>query len=187
VQPKPPALALLKVILHVHAHDRAHPGERVNHHPDHGAIAQTSYRIDVHTVKQYSRFFGAEHRRAAGLDDMLRSPHRVSRVARQHLPGNQIVKQHPQGSQMLLDGGFGVVLPQLLNISRNGDRGQLGQGQVVRVTPTRELRGGASVSNPRVVISDVGGEELDEAPNGIASSIGKQCGHAPGGGLKGSC
>jgi hypothetical protein len=51
VQPKPPAFPFLKVVLHVHADHRAHPGERVNHHPDHGAIAQSGNRAEIDVVQ----------------------------------------------------------------------------------------------------------------------------------------
>jgi hypothetical protein len=56
---------------------------------------------------------------------------------------------------------------------------------MVRITPARESGDSAGVGGTRVPIADVGGKELDEAPNGIASGTGKQCGHAPRSGLKG--
>jgi hypothetical protein len=111
VQPKPPPFALLVVVLHAHADHCTHAGKTVDHHPDQGAIAQPANGVKVNMVDHCPCFLGAQHRRAAGLDHVLGSPHGVGRVGRQHLLGDQGVEQHAQGGQVLLDGVLGVVLP----------------------------------------------------------------------------
>ena len=82
---------------------------------------------------------------------------------------------------MLLDGGLGLMLPQLLNISCHDNGSQLGQGDTARFTPARESGGGSGIGGSRVAIADIGGEELDEAASSASARVGEQSGHTPGG------
>jgi hypothetical protein len=111
MQAEPPAFPFLKVVLHLHANHCAHPRKRVDHHPDQSAIAQAGNRVDIDAIEQYPGVIGGEHRRAARLDHMLGSAHGVGRVPRHDLSGDQVVKQHVQGGQVLPDGRLGLVLP----------------------------------------------------------------------------
>jgi hypothetical protein len=81
---------------------------------------------------------------------------------------------------VLFDRGFGLLLPQLLDLSRHDDGRELTQGNAARVTPAGESGNSAGISSPRVAIPDVSSKELNEAANGIASSVGEQSEHAPG-------
>ena len=66
LEPQPPALALLVVVLHAHADDGRDARKAVDHHGQQGAIAQASEgrRVD-HALQQQPRFGGLQHRRLA--------------------------------------------------------------------------------------------------------------------------
>jgi len=69
--------------------------------------------------------------------------------------------EHPDGSQVLLDGGHGRRV--LLDVGGDDNGLYLIQGQAARFAPAQELTDGPGVGSPRVLVADVGGEELDEA------------------------
>ena len=81
LEPQPPALALLVVILDAHADDGRDAHKAVDHHGQQGAIAQASEGRRVDGVQQQPRFGGLQHRRLARPDDVGRPVHRGGRVS----------------------------------------------------------------------------------------------------------
>jgi hypothetical protein len=72
-----PRAEVLRVdILDRHAERRADPGERIDHQPDQGAVAQACLRRRVDAAQQRPRFGRIEHRRLPGRHDMARPAHR---------------------------------------------------------------------------------------------------------------
>ena len=159
----------LRVVVVGDAHgDRgAHPGEAVDEDAEKGAIAQACECRDVHAVEQCPGLRGGEHRGLAGLDDMLRSPHGARGVEGQDLADDQPVEAHAQRCQVLLDARGGEPARELLDVGRDRDGLDLVQREAPALAPVGEAPRGRLVRKARVGVSDVGGEELPEAPSGV--------------------
>ena len=71
VEAKPPPLAVLVVVLHLHAHGGAHAGEGVAHEAQQGSVpeAQDSVRLDG--VEELAGLLGFQHRGFAALGHLL--------------------------------------------------------------------------------------------------------------------
>ena len=112
MQPDPPALALGVVVLDAHGDDGADAGKGEGHHGDQRPVAQPDHGRRVDAVQQLARLFGIQHRGLAGLDDVLRSAHRMRRVGGDDLAGDQPVEQHADGGEVLLDRRLLEILAQ---------------------------------------------------------------------------
>ena len=99
LEPQPPALALLVVVLNAHADDGRDARKAVDHHSQQSAVAQAAEGRRVDRVEQLPRFGWLEHRRLAGPDDVGRPAHRGGRVGGHHLPGHQPVEEATDGGQ----------------------------------------------------------------------------------------
>ena len=93
-----------------------------------------------------------EHRRLAGLHDMLRSAHRGGRVHRHHLAGDKPVEQHPHGGKLLLNARRPVFLLQLLHPGRHVERPDGRQREPALLAPGEEPFTRAGVGSARVVV-----------------------------------
>ncbi len=67
---------------------------------------------------------------------------------------------------MLLDGGEGVAVLYLVDLGRDGDGRDSSKGKVVGLTPAEKAASRRGVGQAGIGISDLGGEELDQAPLG---------------------
>ena len=104
----PAAPALREVVLDLHADDRVHAGEGVDHDADKRVVAELGdggllcfravrlpdLRDDA--VQQRPRLLGGEHRRLALRHHVAQAAHGVGRVRLDDVAGHQPVKQHPQ-------------------------------------------------------------------------------------------
>ena len=108
---------------------------------------------------------------------MLRPAHRGGRVHRHHLAGDQPVEQHAHRGKLLLHARRPVFLLQLLHPSRNIERPDGREREPALLAPGEEPITRAGVGPARVVIVDVGGEELDIAPAGLVAEIGDERRH----------
>jgi hypothetical protein len=108
-QPHPEPAVLRVDILDRHAERRADPGERIDHEPDQGAVAQAGLRRDIDAVEQRARFGGIEHRRLPGRHDVARPAHRVRRVDRHDLAVDQPIEQVAERGEPLLDARRGQL------------------------------------------------------------------------------
>ena len=122
LEPQPPALALLVVILDAHADDGRDARKAVDHHGQQGAIAQAAEGRGVDGVEQLPRFGGLQHRRLAGPDDVGRPAHRGGRVGGYHLAGHQPIAQPADGGQVLLDRGGAIPAVHLVDVGGHRDR-----------------------------------------------------------------
>jgi hypothetical protein len=132
VQAKPPALALLVVVLNVHPQHGPDPGEPVHHDADQGAGAQLRdghfadfllysaalrVRAVVDGLEQGLGLGRGQHRRLALAEDVSRAVHRRGRVRREDLADHEPIEQHPQGRQVLLDRGLGQAPAEFLDVA----------------------------------------------------------------------
>ena len=122
LEPQPPALALLVVVLDAHADDGRDARKAVDHHAQQGAIAQAGEGRRVDGVQQLPRFGGLQHRRLARPDDVCRPSHRGGRVGGHHLAGHQPIEQPADGGQMLLDRGGAIPALHLVDVGGHRDR-----------------------------------------------------------------
>ncbi len=74
-----------------------------------------------------------QHRRLAGLHDVLRAAHGGGRVGGHHLADHQPVEQHPPGGELLLHARRRVGLLQCLDIGADIVRPDRGQRQAATV------------------------------------------------------
>src|SRR6266851_672310 len=89
--------------------------------------------------------------------------HRGRRIDFQNSPGGQIVEQLPDGRQMLFDGRLAGPGAELLDVGSDAKRCDLLELEPAIFAPVEELLHCACIGGPRVAVTDVGGEELDEA------------------------
>src|SRR5216683_4783974 len=85
------------------------------------------------------------------------------RVDLQNSAGGQVVEQLPDGRQVLFDRRLRSLVAELLDVRCDRDCFDLVKLEPVLVAPIEELLYRARVSHARVAVTDVGGEELDEA------------------------
>jgi len=102
-------------------------------------------------------------------------------VDRHDLAGDQPVEEHANGGQLLLDGGLGVRLPQLLDIGGDRHGSDVLQGvNAASLAPVQEGEGVAVIGPAGVRIADLGGEILDEAGDGVFPGGGQDRRHPRG-------
>ena len=114
-----------------------------------------------------ARLGGVEHRRLATPHDMARPAHGGGRVGRHDLVDNHPIEQVTQGGQAQLRRRRGPRSAQLLDVGRDVhalDRGEL--RDAARLKPIEEFRRGARIGAARVRVSDLRGEEFEEAIRG---------------------
>ena len=153
VEAQPPALAVGEIILDAHADRRADAGEAEGHQRDQRAVAQADDGRDVDAVEQLARLRRRQHRRLAALGRVLRPAHRVGGIDRENLPDDEIIEQHPDRGEMLLDGRLFELARHRLDIGPDMDR--LDRGELVEaigVAPGEEVLAGALICGARVVV-----------------------------------
>ena len=106
VQSDPAASALGVVVLDPHLRDGPDAPKRVDHGRNQSPIAEPHDRGRVNRIDQLPGFLAREHGRFAFLDGVFGSSDRCGRVRRHDLADDQPVKQHPDGCEVLLDGGL---------------------------------------------------------------------------------
>ena len=168
---KPPAFALLKIVLGVHPDDGAHPGEAVDHHANECSIAQSRNRRRVDRVEQLPRLVRRQNGRLPFLDDVLRAADRRCGIARNGLPKHEPIEEHPNGGEVLLHTRFGKGRADFLYIGGDVDRLNVQQRQTMMLAPAQELVRRTGVREARVRITDVRGEKLDEPSGRLAPRV----------------
>lgn len=104
-QPHPQPVLLPVHVFHLHRQGGPDTGKRKHHQPNQRTIPEPDRRAHVNAVQQRTGFGGSQDRRLALPGAVAGPTHRGRRVGRNHLPGDQPVKQVPQGGQALLDRG----------------------------------------------------------------------------------
>ena len=156
-------------ILDLHPQRRADAREGIGEGGDQRAVAQIAHGLGRDAVDELAPLGAVEHRRLAGLHDVLRPAHRRGRIHRHHLAGHQPVEQHAHGGELLLHARRPVFLLQLVHPGRHIERPDGGERQPALFAPGEEPAAGAGVGPARVVVVDVGGEEFDVAPAGLVA------------------
>ena len=86
----------------------------------------------------------------------------------QNVAGHQPVKEHAQRGQVLLDGGRGELSLQILDEGGDVEGLHVGElNEAAALAPGGEAPRGAQVGAARVVVVDLGGEKLQDAPGGL--------------------
>jgi hypothetical protein len=135
MQPDCPCGTARPDILDLHLQGRVDAREAVGESGDQRTVAQIAQRRGRYGIEQLTPFSAFEHRRLAGLQDMLRPAHGRRRVGRQHLVGNPPVEQHPHDRQLLLDARRRMLLlQQELDICRDVKRPDLGEREAALFT-----------------------------------------------------
>ena len=116
VQADPPALALLVVVVNAHLHRGTDASEAVNHQTDDGPIAEPDDRGHVDGVQERPRFVCRQDGRLADSDDMLGAADRACGTHRHDLASDKPVKQHADGSKVLLDGWRRVDFAKVFDV-----------------------------------------------------------------------
>lgn len=94
----------------------------------------------------------------------------MGRVGRHDPTDYQPIEKHFQRGEVLLDGGAGEGLLQLLDIGGNVHRLHAGQvAEIVLVAPVRESADGSVVGAAGVGVPNVGGEKFRESGYGLRS------------------
>src|SRR5713101_4039865 len=102
----------------------------------------------------------------------------MRRVNRNHLAGHQPVEQHADAREMLLDGRSRHALAELLYISGDMNRRDfIEPADALLLAPLEERTGSTAVSCARVQVTDIDGEEFEEAEPGLLASCRDQRGH----------
>jgi len=84
----------------------------------------------------------------------------------QDLADNQIVEEHPQCREVLLDRSGGELCRELLDVGGDEEGLELAERKASRLTPAEKPSDGPGVGAPGVGVADLGGEELDKSPPG---------------------
>jgi hypothetical protein len=129
VEAQPPAFAVGEVIFDAHADRCADAGEAEGHQRDQRAVAQADDGRDVDAVEQLARLRGRQHGSLAALDGVLRPAQRVGGIDGEDLPDDEIVEQHSDRGEMLLDGRLFELARHRLDIGP--DMNRLDRGPVV--------------------------------------------------------
>jgi hypothetical protein len=99
---------------------------------------------------------------------VLRPAHRVGRVGRDHLAGDEPVEQHADRGEVLLDRRFLEVLAEPADVG--GDMHRRDVGQLLDIlapfAPGEEAPAGVKVRRARVRFVDGDGEEFQKAARG---------------------
>ena len=91
----------------------------------------------------------------------------MRRVGRHHLACHQPIEQHADAGEMLLDRRRRHLAAQLLDIASNMHRLHVLQPtDPLPFAPVQKRGGSAAISNARVFVADVDGEEFNEAQRG---------------------
>ena len=85
MQPHPPAFALRVVVFNPHTDHGADPRKRKRHHRNHRPIPQADNGRRVDAAEKLARLVTGEYRGLTGLDDVLRTAHRMGRIGRDDL------------------------------------------------------------------------------------------------------
>ena len=97
-----PACALWPKILDLHAQRCGDAGKGIGEGGDERAVAQVAQGFGRNALDERAPLLALEHRRLAGLHDVLRSAHGRGRIQRNDLAGDQPIEQHPHGGELLL-------------------------------------------------------------------------------------
>ena len=79
-------------------------------------------------------------------------------------PTTQVVEEGPEGGEVLLHGRQGMMLLHLLDVAGDGEGGDIAKGQLPGLAPPEEAPGRGGIGLPGIGVSDLGGEELEQAP-----------------------
>ncbi len=80
---------------------------------------------------------------------------------------HEVVEEPPDGGQVLLHGGGRELLLQLLDVGRDEDGLDPLERKTVALAPVGEARDGEAVGPARLLVPDLGREELDEPLPGL--------------------
>ena len=142
-----------------------------------GAVAQIARGGGGNRGEEFKPFVALEHRRLAGLDDVLGPPYGRRRDHRYDLPGHEPVEEHAHRGELLLDAWRPMVLLQVLHPCRHIERPNGREREPAIFAPGEKPAAGPRIGSARVIVVDVGGEEFGVAPVGLVAEVGDQRRH----------
>src|SRR3954454_4631676 len=118
-------------------------------------------------------FLGGQHRRLTLPHHILWSADNGGGVCRHHLADDQPIKEHADCRQVLFDAWGRMGLGKLLDVGCHMHRLDAGKIHKAKAfAPAEEVRNPPGIRSPGVSVSDVGGEEFDEAAGSMLTGCG---------------
>jgi len=161
------------VVLEVHPNDGADAGEGIEEGTDDGTVALANDGRGINGIKKHPGFLGGEYRRLAFLDDVTWATDGVCGIEGDHLTDDQVVKEHPDRGQVLLDRRRRAWM--CLDVGRYGDGLDLVERQAALFAPIKELHDRSAIGRTGVFVSDPRDEELDKLPLGVLAGVVNDC------------
>ena len=117
--------------------------------------------VDIDAVEELAGLVRGQHRGLAACDDMLGPAHRMRRIDGEDLADDEPVEQHADRREVLLDGRLGGRRLQRLDVGGDMHRLDIDElANAVLLDPSEERADGPIISQARVPVADVGGEEF---------------------------
>jgi hypothetical protein len=139
------------------------------------ARSQAGRRRRVDAVEELARLGRFQHRRFAGLHDVLRTAHRRGRIHRQDLAHHKPIEQVVDRGEALFDARRRHDAHLRLDPGRDMQRRNICERRHAGIgAPTEEFSDGAAVGAAGVRIADVGGEEFQKTDAGVVTGGGDQ-------------
>lgn len=170
MQPNPRSLPQLVVVVHGHRHDGGDSYKGVNHGGDQRTVPETDHGGAVDTFQQLPSFLRQKYRGFSALYDVLRATHCSGRIEGDNLPGDQPVKAHADGSQVLFDGRSRIDRGEVFDVSGHENWLNLVERSPPVFTPSKEIDQRTPVGAAGIAIADLSGKELDEAAHRLGAS-----------------
>src|SRR5262249_47538593 len=130
-------------------------------------VAEPYHARCIDVVEKPTHLLSREYRRLSFLDAVAWASHRRCGIEWRDLSGHQPVKEHPYRREVLLNHLRRALPGQLFYVG--GDKHGLDgrEASASSLAPFEESSDSPGVGKAGVLVSNVGGEELDEAPGGL--------------------
>lgn len=173
-------------VPHVHPGDGPDPGKSVDHGADDGAVPKALQGRGVDGTQELIRLLPVEDGRFAFQVRDPRPLHRAGRIEIHHPLHDEVVKEHADGCQVLLDGGGAFYFAEALDVERDGHGLDAFNLEALEFRPVEEAHDGVEVGGAGVLVADAGGEELQELLRGVLSGLEDEGGELEGALLQGA-
>jgi hypothetical protein len=144
---------------------------------DQCAVPKITHGLDRNTVDELAPLDGIEHRRLPVFTTCFGPRTAAAGFIGITWPVMSQSNSMRTAASCCFTPGAPVVLLQLLHPSRHVERANGREREATIFAPGEEPGAGSGISPARVVVVDVGGEELDVAPAGCVAKIGNERRH----------
>ena len=175
VQPQPPAFALEEEILNFEGHHGADAGERIAHGSQNRSVAEADQGAGVDGIEKLAGLLSIEDRRLAAPGRVFWTADGMGWVHVDNVAGDHPIEKHSDCCKGLLDRRFGMLPAEFFDVACDRHGFESVEAKAPVVTPIGKLADGAKVGRPRVRVSDVDREKLDEPASCIGSCVRNEC------------